>query len=143
MSDILELAKVQISPAGERRTPDPNEEQLKVYHGTHELPTSIEIHRDNITAPATPEHLLIGNLNHPRLRLREPITIIITREDSLLIASIPEIEEFGFGSHLTAAVEDLRQTLVELYLTLKAEQDHLGPDMIHLWNQLLEIIEER
>jgi hypothetical protein len=143
MPEVLELEQVQMSQAGERRTPDPDEEQLKLYRGTHEPPTSVAIHRGNLTVPATPDHLLVGNLNHPHLRLRQPINIVITREDSLLIASIPNIEEFGYGSHLTAAVEDLRQVLVELYQTLKAEHDRLGPDMIHLWSQLQEIIEER
>lgn len=102
MPEVLELEKVQMSHAGERRTPDPDIERLKFYRGTHEPPTSSEIHRENLPARATPETLLVGNLNHPRLRLREPINVIITRDDSLLMASIPEIEEFGYGSHLTA-----------------------------------------
>jgi hypothetical protein len=143
MSEVLELEQVQMSQAGERRTPDPDEERLKLYRGTHEPPTSVEIHRETLAGPATPERLLVGNLNHPHLRLREPINVIITREDSLLIASIPDIEEFGYGSHLTAAVEDLRQVLVELYQTLKAGHGRLGPDLIHLWTQLQSIIEER
>lgn len=143
MPEILELEKVQMSPAGERRTPDPDEERLRLYLGSHEPPTSVEIHQEELPPSATPERLLVGNLNHPRLRLRQPISVIMTRDDSSLIASIPEIEEFGYGFHLTAAVEDLRQTLVELFQTLQAEQSRLGPDMKQLWNKLQELIEER
>jgi hypothetical protein len=143
MPEVLELEQVQMSQAGERVTPDPDEERLKLYRGTHEPPTSVEIHRGNLTVPATPNSILVGNLNHPHLRFRQPINVVITREDSLLIASIPDIEEFGYGAHLTAAVEDLRQVLVELYQTLKSEYDRLGPDMKQLWSRLQEIIEER
>jgi hypothetical protein len=143
MPEVLELEQVQMSQTGERQTPDPDSERLKLYRGAHEPPTSVELHQDNLSARATPERLLIGNLNHPRLRLREPINVIITRDDSLLIASIPEIEEFGYGTHLTAAVEDLRQTLIELFQTLKVERSRLGPDMLQLWNQLQVLIEER
>jgi hypothetical protein len=143
MPEVLELEQVQMSQTGERQTPDPDSERLKLYRGAHEPPTSIELHSNTISAHATPTQLLVGNLNHPRLRLREPINVIITEDDSLLIASIPDIEEFGYGSHLTAAVEDLRQTLIELFQTLKAEQSRLGLDMAQLWTRLQVLIEER
>jgi len=143
MSEGLELEQVQISQTGERRTPDPDTDRLILYRGTHAPPTSVDVHRENLPTGATPESLLLGNLNHPHLRLREPINVLITREDSLLIASIPDIDEFGYGPHLTAAVEDLRQTLIELFQTLKAEQSRLGPDMRQLWDRLQHLIEER
>jgi hypothetical protein len=143
MQEILELEPVQMSQAGERRSPDPDFERLKLSRGTHEPPISVEIHHETSLPRATPERLIVGNLNHPHLRLRIPITVSITRDESLLIASIPEIDEFGYGPHLTAAVEDLRQTLIELFQTLKSEQSRLGPGMIQLWNQLQELIEER
>lgn len=143
MPEVLDLEDVQMSEAGERRSPDPDEAHLKLYHGTYEAPTSIEIHRVDLRMSATPEQMVIGNLNHPRLRLRHPIAVMITREESLVIANLPEIEEFGYGPHVTAAVEDLRQTLIELYQTLKTEYARLGPDMVQLWNELQTLIEER
>jgi len=143
MPEVLELKQVQMSRAGERQDPDPDKERLELYQGNHELPTSVELHREDFPTHATPENLLLGNLNHPRLRLRQPVNVIITRDDSLLIASIPEIEEFGYGPHLTSAIEDLRQTLVELFQTLKSEQSRLGSDIVQLWNQLQVLIEER
>jgi hypothetical protein len=143
MAAVLELAQVQMSQPGERRTPDPDTERLKLSWGIHAPPTSVEMHKESVPARATPERLLVGNLNHPHLRLRHPISVMITRDESLLIASIPEIDEFGYGPHLTAAVEDLRQTLIELFQTLKSEQSRLGPGMLQLWGQLRELIEER
>lgn len=143
MPKVLDLEDVQMSKAGERRSPDPDEAHIKLYRGTYEAPTSIEIHREDLRISATPEQLVVGNLNHPRLRLRQPIAVMITREESLVIASLPQLEEFGYGSHVTAAVEDLRQTLIELYQTLKAEYARLGPDMVQLWNELQTLIEER
>ena len=143
MPEVLELEEVQMSQTGERQTPDPDTARLKLYGGTDQPPIVVELHSDTILARATPEQLLVGNLNHPHLRLRKPINVIITEDDSLLIANIPEIEEFGYGSHLTAAVEDLRQTLIELFQTLKTEQMRLGPDMVQLWAKLQTLIEER
>jgi len=143
MPAVLELQPVQMSRAGARHAPDPNTARLDLYHGTHALPTSVDLHREDCPTPATPEHLLLGNLNHPRLRLRQPVHVILTRDDSLLIASIPEIEEFGYGPHVTAAIEDLRRTLVELFQTLKSEQSRLGPAMVRLWSQLQVLIDER
>lgn len=92
---------------------------------------------------ATPSHLLLGNLNHPTLRLRHPLNLLIEREDQWIIATYPELDEFGYGAHLTEAVEDFRQSVIELYLTLKAEHEYLGPDLQRVWQSLQELIEER
>lgn len=87
---------------------------------------------------ATPSEILLGSLNHPRLYLRKPIPLKIDREDEHVVAAWPEIDEFGYGSHLTAALEDFRQTLVELYLSLEADQKNLGPELQTLWSSLQE-----
>jgi hypothetical protein len=137
MPEVLELEPVQMSQPGERRSPDPD------LGETREPPTLVEIHQETSLPPATPERLIIGNLNHSHLRLRAPITVSITRDEALLIASIPELDEFGYGTHLTAAIEDLRQTLIELFQTLKSEQARLGPGMLKPWNPLQNLIEER
>lgn len=96
-----------------------------------------------IPLSATPSRLILGNLNHPTLRLRHPLELLIEREDQWIVAAYPELDEFGYGAHLTEAVEDFRQSLIELYLTLKAEQDQLGPDLQKVWQRLHDLIEER
>ena len=90
--------------------------------------------------PATPAEILLGSLNHPALRLRKPIPLKIDREDEHVVAAWQEFDEFGYGAHLTVALEDFRQTLVELYLSLEADQKNLGPELQALWRSLQEWI---
>jgi hypothetical protein len=71
------------------------------------------------------------------------LVLSVEREDQWVIATYAEIDEFGYGGHLTEAVEDFRQSLIELYLTLKAEQDRLGLDLNMVWRRLQDLIEER
>lgn len=92
---------------------------------------------------ATPHELLLGSMNHPCLGLRQPLRLTITRDGPLVVAHASELEEFGYGPHLTSAVEDFRQTLLELYQTPKTESDRLGSDLTHLWRRLQSLIEER
>lgn len=105
-------------------------------------PTSMPMHRRNLAWPTTPTLVVIDDLNHPHLRLRQPLAVRLTREDSCVFARIPGSDIFGYGVHWSAAVADLIQALVELYDVLDAEQDRLGPAMIRVWKQLQATIEE-
>lgn len=87
---------------------------------------------------ATPAEILLGCLNHPSLRLRKPIPLKIEREEGHVVAAWLELDEFGYGAYLTAAVEDFRQTLVEVYLGLEGDQENLGPELQALWRSLQE-----
>jgi hypothetical protein len=93
--------------------------------------------------PATPSEVLIGTLPHPNLRLRAPLRVEVQREDDAIGVWSPDLEEFGYGPHLTAAIEDFQQTLVELYLTLEEDRPNLGPAMIAQWERLEQAIEQR
>lgn len=92
---------------------------------------------------ATPKEILLGSLNHPLLFLRKPIQLQISRDEKFVVVSWPEFEEFGYGNHLTDAIEDFRQTLVEFYLGLESEKNNLGPELKKNWDALQEWIEKR
>lgn len=94
-------------------------------------------------ASATPTDMLIGSLPHPRLRLRAPIRVEIQREAGEVGVWSPDLEELGTGSHLTAALEDFQRSIVELYLTLSADHDRLGPGMTAVWRQLQNLVDVR
>lgn len=95
-----------------------------------------------IARPAFPETMLLGALRDPRLRLITPLTVTFERENDNIVAYCEELEEFGFGSHLTEAIEDLQTTIVELYFTLKEDNKKLGPDLRRLWGSLRKKIKE-
>jgi len=87
--------------------------------------------------------LRLGSLGPTRLQLRRPLPVRLEREKEYIVAYCDELEEYGFGPHLTAALEDLKLTIVELYFTLKAERHRLGPALQPIWAKLQEVIIER
>ncbi len=92
---------------------------------------------------ATPPEILLGSIPSPDLRLRAPIRLEAQREGDSVTVWSEELEEFGYGPHLTAAIEDFQQTVIELYHTLATEQGRLGPGMIDLWARLQLFFERR
>ncbi len=92
--------------------------------------------------PALPETMLLGALRDPRLRLIKPLTITFERENDDIVACCEELEEFGFGKHLTEAIEDLQAAIAELYFTLKQENNRLGSNLKRIWGSLRQKIKE-
>ena len=93
--------------------------------------------------PATPSLIEVGCFFDDRLRLLRSIVVNIMKEGDSYIAYSNKFEEYGYGDNAVDALDDLRQSISELYWTLKKEQKRLGPAMVKLWNTLLLDIEER
>lgn len=92
---------------------------------------------------ATPSVFNIGTLVDDRLHLRQAITVKMMKENEFYIAFCEKFQEYGYGNDPISAVDDLRLTLVELYWSLKENQDRLGVDLAKLWKSLQSYIEER
>ncbi len=92
--------------------------------------------------PTLPSTMLLGALRDPRLRLNVPLTITFEHDNSDIVAYCEELEEFGFGTHLTEAIADLQATIAELYFTLKEENNRLGSDLVRIWDSLRQTIKE-
>ena len=78
----------------------------------------------------------LGSLRDGRLRVVEPIEVAQMIERDKYVVEAPELNEFGFGDNLSEAIGDLQAAIAELYLTLEAEQDRLGPDLASVWGEL-------
>ena len=89
------------------------------------------------------DHMLLGALRHSKLRLKAPLHVNLSTENEYIIVECPELNEFGYGPHLTAAIADLQHTIAELYFALKEDQDRLGGDLPSLWATLQAKIQER
>lgn len=76
---------------------------------------------------ATPAEFLLGSLRDGRLRVAEPISVSRTAESGQIVLEAHELNEFGFGGNVSEAIADLQTAIAELYFTLDAEQDRLGP----------------
>ena len=83
-----------------------------------------------------PTSSLLGSLRDGRLRVVEPIEVVQRTEDGKCVVETPELNEFGFGDNLSEAIADLQAAISELYFTLGAEQDRLGPDLAVVWTTL-------
>lgn len=92
--------------------------------------------------PTLPKNMLLGALRDPRLHLIAPLTITFEHENDDIVAYCEELEEFGFGKHLTEAIADLQVTIAELYLTLKEENGRLGSNLKKIWYSLHQKIKE-
>lgn len=92
--------------------------------------------------PTLPSTMLLGALRDPRLRLIAPLIITFECENDDIVAYCEELEEFGFGKHLTEAIEDLQAAIVEVYFALKEEKDKLGPDLSALLDTYHKKIKE-
>ena len=76
------------------------------------------------------------------LYVREPLTLQMEQEGESYIAKWDELNELGYGMDPIAAVQDIRNTIAELYWTLKADQERLGSDLSKTWQRLSELVYE-
>ena len=113
---------------GEGRSVDEPLKRLPLFELQTELIETV--------GPTPPSTMLLGALRNPRLHLIVPLTITFERENNDIVAYCEELEEFGFGTHLTEAIEDLQAAIAELYFTLKEENDRLGSDLARVWDSL-------
>ena len=83
-----------------------------------------------------PGEFLLGALRDGRLRVRHPISVVMTAENDDYIAEAKEVSEFGFGKDPSEALVDLQHAIAELYFTLEQEHERLGPDLLTVWAAL-------
>ena len=86
--------------------------------------------------PLAPERFTLGSLRDGRLRVTASIEVVQMMEGSEYVVEALDLNEFGFGDSLSEAIADLQAAIAELYLTLEAEQERLGPDLASVWGVL-------
>ena len=88
-------------------------------------------------------NMLLGALRDPRLRLKAPLPVEVNTENEYILVEYPAWGVMGYGTHLSAALIDLQQTITELFFTLKEDEDNLGGDLPGVWANIQQAIEER
>jgi hypothetical protein len=91
---------------------------------------------------ARPARLLFGAVKQPTWRLRKPIPLDVSTEDTHVVVTWADIDEFGYGSTMGAAADDFGRALGELYERLQ-ESEQLGPDLLRVKQILSQYIEIR
>ena len=93
-----------------------------------------------IAPPVWQPSVSISTLHDLRLRLRQQITVSLEYDGYQFIAYAPDLDIYGWGDTEYEAIEDLRQSIVELYFDLKGEK--LAPSLRKIWDYLNSIVEE-
>ena len=96
------------------------------------------------SCPARPDSILFGALADPTLRLRKaiPLEVSATEESAVVVAWV-EVDEFGCGETLGAALDDFGAALIELHHRLHDKAVQLGPDLENVKHVLDRYIEAR
>ena len=92
---------------------------------------------------ARPQNLLFGALKDPDVRLRKPIPLELSTEDEGVVLTWAEVEEFGYGVTMGAALDDFGHTLRELYRRLHEPEIKLSSDLEKVKETLASYIEPR
>lgn len=101
-------------------------------------------HLDTHARAATrPAQVLLGTLYDFSFRVVKPIPVRLETNDAFVVASWQDVDEFGTGTSMSSACEELGHTLVELYRSLEADEARLGPDLRRVWAVLKEYLVRR
>ncbi|MGQ9625639.1 MAG: hypothetical protein ACUVV0_01875 [Anaerolineae bacterium] len=72
--------------------------------------------------------LLLYDLRNDKLKLVEPVAVLLEYDEKQVIAVAYDLDVFGYGETEMEALDDLRRTIVDLYLTLKERESNVLKD---------------
>ncbi|MBU1486515.1 hypothetical protein KKH56_00465 [bacterium] len=84
--------------------------------------------------------LLINSLHHSSLHLISPVATSVEYDGYQFTAYAADLDIYGCGDSEYEAIEDLRQSIADLYYDLKDES--LGKDLQKIWEYLRSIVSE-
>ncbi len=88
------------------------------------------------TLEAVSDELLFAGSIHPQLRTVLPFRVRFERQEHGYTALVHELDEYGVGDTRSDALEDLRSTLQELYLSLERDEARLSDHLRTVWSEL-------
>ncbi len=94
-------------------------------------------------SPLIPGTILFGSIPDRRLRFRRPIPIEIYKDDASIIARTTELDEFGYGTSMGEALDDIGRTLAEEFIFLSEHAGQLSDGMQSHFQKLSEFLEYR
>lgn len=83
-----------------------------------------------------PGEIRLATLSDPRLRVTAPIRVRLFEEHGQVVAEATELSEFGFGSNISEAMDDIQRAIAQLYFSLDESSERLGPDLKTAWSGL-------
>jgi hypothetical protein len=92
--------------------------------------------------PHSQKTVFISDLGDPRLPLRHAIPVSLDVWDGYVTAACFDLEEFEVADGEFEAIEELKASIVDLYLILKGDRDRLGPLPQRHWDYLRRVVQE-
>ena len=83
-----------------------------------------------------PARVKLESLSDDRLRVKEPIEVVVFETEGFILAEAVGFNEFGQGDNPAAAVAELQYALADLYFSLAGDQHRLGQWLQEVWAEL-------
>lgn len=143
------VTKVEFQPLrpGNAYAPAPTLEERGVTRVSHRDTRAtnrlIEMVLEEIEAKSDAiDSVQIGSLLDTRLRMSQPVTLVIEKDEDFFVAWHEGLQEFGYGADPISAVQDFRNTMAQLYWQLKEDHHRLGANLFGTWERLSELVYE-
>jgi hypothetical protein len=65
-----------------------------------------------------PVEIQLGGLLDPKLFFRKPLPVRLYKDQDVYVARSVQVDQFGYGSNVAEALDDLGRTLSEMYVYL-------------------------
>ena len=83
---------------------------------------------------------MLYNLPEMNIKVTTLPPVMVWRTSQGYVVWCDELNEFGYGDSVEECIDDLHQSLVELYWILKEEQDRLSPELSKVWERLRRVV---
>jgi hypothetical protein len=136
----MECTAVELTPTGNQLILDRFQQTVQVSEPT----STVQVHIPK-TKPASRRsgRINFGVATDPRLRLKRPIRLVISRKKGVVIAISEDLKEFGTGLTMSDALDDFSKGLARLFFRLSDDSTRLGPDLIRLKEKVDRYLEVR
>ena len=136
----LGTLEVKATPTGQNPGTAP---RPRVYVGGRFFEVEAVVPELVSTSLRRPSKILFGASVAPLLRIRVPIPLEISTEGDSVVAYCADLQEFGYGSNLSEAIDDFGKTLRELFFSLEERKESLSEDLKGVRAKLANYLEFR
>lgn len=136
----LGTLEVKATPVGQNPGTAPHP---RVYDGERFFEVEAVVPELVSTSLRRPSKILFGASVAPLLRVRLPIPLEISTEGDSVVAYCEDLQEFGYGSNLSEALDDFGKTLRELFFSLEERKENLSEDLRRVRAKLSNYLEFR
>ena len=94
-------------------------------------------------AAALPRKIQFGAVANQKIRVKQPLSVELKREGESVVAYCADLEEFGYGSNVSEALDDFGSTVAELFQSLVHDEPRLGDDLRRQLQRVRQYLETR